>query len=142
MTLRRSEAMRIIDGALAHALSAGAAPMAVVVVDAGGHPVAYAREDGASFFRHDIALAKATGAIGMGTDTRSLADKAKANPAFFGSLSQVVGGRIAYSPGGVVIRRDGSLIGAVGVSGDTGEMDEAAAHAGLAAAGLAAGDQA
>lgn len=142
MSLTRTQAQMIIDGALAHARALNASPLAVVVLDAGGHPVAYTREDGATFFRHDIALAKATGALGMGADTRVLADKAKANPAFFQSVSQVVGGRIAYSPGGVLVRSGGSTIGAIGISGDTGDMDEAAAFAGLHAAGLSQGDQA
>jgi uncharacterized protein GlcG (DUF336 family) len=108
-----------------------------VVLDAGARPVALAREDGATFFRNDIALAKATGALGMGADTRLLAQRAAGNPVFFESLSHAVGGRIAYSPGGVLIRRNGDVIGAVGVSGDTGDCDEQCAFAGLAAAGLA-----
>ena len=62
---------------------------------------------------------------------------AKGNPLFFQSVSQAVGGRIAFSPGGVLIRADGIVIGAVGISGDTGDVDEAAAQAGLRAAGFA-----
>ncbi|MCJ2183712.1 heme-binding protein, partial [Novosphingobium sp. 1949] len=109
-------------------------PLAVVVLDAGAHPVAFAREDGASLFRFDIARAKATGALGMDTDTAVLAQRAQGNPAFFQSLCAALDGRIAYSPGGVVIRAaDGSAIGAVGISGDTGECDEQCARAGIAA---------
>lgn len=137
MTVTLAEAQAVIAGALTHARAAGAAALAVVVVDAGGHPIACARDDGATCFRHDIALAKAIGAVGMGADTRVLADRAKANPAFFNSLSQAVAGRIAYSPGGVLIRKHGRIVGAVGVSGDSGDMDEAAALAGLAAGELA-----
>lgn len=140
MTMTLAQAQSIIQGALAWARAQNCAPLAVVVLDIGAHPVAMVREDGASLFRHDIALAKATGALGMGTDTRVLAQKAQANPVFFQSVSQVVQGRIAFSPGGVLIRHGAAIIGAVGISGDTGDRDEAAAFAGLTAAGLGTGE--
>lgn len=130
MTLAHARA--IVDGALAFARAHQLQPLAVVMLDAGGHPVASAREDGASLFRHDIARAKAMGALGMGADTRVLADRAQANPVFFTSVAVAVGGNIAFSPGGVLIRDEqGAILGAVGISGDTGERDEAAAHAAI-----------
>ena len=131
-----SEAQTILTAALADARARSAHPLAIVVVDAGAHPVAFAREDGATFFRLDIARAKATGALGMGADTRVLAQRAAGNAAFFQAVAVSVGGDIAFSPGGVLVRRDGVVIGAVGVSGDTGDIDEACAFAGLLAAGL------
>lgn len=134
--LSLAQAQAIIAGTLAEARARNAQPLAVVVLDAGARPIAFAREDGATFFRHEIATAKATGAIGMGADTRVLAQRAGGNQTFFQSLSSAVGGQIAYSPGGVLIRSNGSVIGAVGVSGDTGDCDEECALAGLAAAGL------
>lgn len=135
MTLTLAAAQTILAATLAEARRRSAKPLAAVVLDAGGHPVAFAREDGASLFRHDIARAKALGAIGMGDDTRVLAERAKANPAFFQSVAVAVGGQIAYSPGGVLIRAGGEIIGAVGVSGDTGDLDEECAVIGLRAAG-------
>lgn len=133
-------AQAIIAGVLTEARSRSARPLAVMVLDTGGHPVAFAREDGASLFRHDIARAKAMGALGMGDDTRVLAERAKGNPAFFQSLAVAVGGAIAYSPGGVLVRdTSGAIVGAVGVSGDTGDLDEDCAIAGIAAAGLQGG---
>jgi uncharacterized protein GlcG (DUF336 family) len=127
----------IIREALAKARAQSLKPLAVIVLDAGGHAIGFAREDGASFFRHDIARAKAVGALGMGDDTRILAERANANPAFFQSVTAVVGGNIAFSPGGVLVRDiNGAVIGAVGISGDTGDMDEACAFAGIKAAGL------
>lgn len=133
-----TSAQEIVTGALAEARSRTARPLAVIVLDAGAHPIAFAREDGASLFRHDIARAKATGALGMGDDTRLLAERAQGNAAFFHSLSAVVGGNIALSPGGVLVRDPaGAIVGAVGISGDTGEIDELCALAGIAAAGLA-----
>lgn len=131
------QAQQIVSGTLAEARARGAQPLAVVVLDAGGHPVAFAREDGATFFRHDIAKAKATGALGMGADTRVLAQRAAGNPAFFQGVAVTVGGQIAFSPGGVLVRNSaGDVIGAVGVSGDTGDCDEDCARAGLRSAGL------
>lgn len=135
-TLLLAQAQAIVSATLAEARRRGAQPLAVVVLDAGGHPVTFAREDGATFFRHEIALSKAVGALGMGIDTRVLAQRAASNPAFFQSLSAALGGRVAYSPGGVLIHHNGVAIGAVGVSGDTGDCDEECARAGLAGAGL------
>lgn len=136
MSLTLNAAQAIVTAALAHARSLSAKPLAVIVVDAGGHPVAFAREDGATIFRHDIARAKAIGAIGMGDDTRVLAERAKGNPAFFQSVTAAVGGNIAFSPGGVLIRHNGTVIGAVGISGDTGDCDEECAFAAIRAAGF------
>ncbi|MBT0670063.1 heme-binding protein [Novosphingobium profundi] len=134
MNLTLAQAQGVIAAALAAAREQGAKPLAVVVLDAGAHPVAFAREDGASLFRFDIARAKATGALGMGVDTGLIAARARENPVFFQSLAGAVGGQIAFSPGGVVIRAaDGSALGSVGISGDTGECDEACARAGVAA---------
>ena len=134
------QAQLIVSAVLAHARGANAKPLGIVVLDTGGHPVAFAREDGATFFRHDVARAKAYGALGMGDDTRVLAERAKGNAAFFQSLTAVVGGQIAFSPGGVLVRdSSGAVIGAVGVSGDTGDMDEECALAGISAAGLKGG---
>lgn len=141
MTLTLQNARALLDGALAEARARGAQPLAVMVLDAGAHPVAFAREDGASLFRFDIARAKAAGALGMGDDTRAIAARAASNPAFFTTVAVAVGGQLALSPGGVLVRDGtGALLGAIGVSGDTGEIDEACAIAAIAAAGLKHGD--
>lgn len=140
MILTLHQARTIIDAALAKGRADGAQPLAVVVLDAGAHPVATVREDGASLFRFDIAKAKATGALGMGADTRVLAARATTNPVFFQSVAAATG-RLALSPGGVMIRDvEGTVIGAVGISGDTGDCDEACAIAGIRAANLSHGD--
>lgn len=135
-----AQAQIVVEAAIRHARAAGAKPLAILVLDAGAHPVAFAREDGASLYRHDIAWAKAKGALGMGADSRVLAERAKGNPVFYQSVAGAVGGGIAFSPGGVLIRADsGEVLGAVGISGDTGECDEACAIAGIAAAGFDTG---
>ena len=74
--LTLSVALKIIDGAVAKARSAKYKPMGIAVLDASGHLVAYAREDGASMFRFEIAQAKAWGAIGMGVSSRVLGQRA------------------------------------------------------------------
>ncbi|EXS72040.1 GlcG/HbpS family heme-binding protein [Sphingobium sp. Ant17] len=141
MTLTLVQARTIIDTALAQPRGDNAPALAVVVLDAGAHPLAFARQDGASLFRFDIAKAKATGALGMGADTRVIAGRAANNPTFFQSVVAVTGGQLALSPGGVLIRElEGAVIGAVGISGDTGDCDEACAIAGILAAGLTHGD--
>ena len=130
-------ARRIVDTALEKARSDDLQPLAVAVLDAGGHLLAFAREDGAGIIRPDIAIGKAWGALGMGTGTRALRDK---SPAFLAALASMAGGgRLVPSPGGVVIRdADGNAVGAVGISGDTGDRDEACAVAGIESVGLVA----
>jgi len=134
------QAQAIIAGALAQAQTASLKPLGVVVLDACAHLVAFARQDGASFGRFAVAQAKAHGALAMGDDTAVLAERAKGNPVFFASLSGVFDGKIAYSPGGVLVRdAAGAIVGAVGVSGDTGPNDAAAAIAGITANGFHTG---
>ena len=136
--LTLAAASAIVDAALAHARGAGLAPIAVVVLDTGAHLVAAKREDDASLFRIPIATGKASGALGMGYGTRELARRAAGAPAFYNGLAALTG-EVIPSPGGVLIRNsEGQLLGAVGISGDTGDADEAAALAGIAAAGLIA----
>ncbi|GAB3113900.1 heme-binding protein [Aestuariicella hydrocarbonica] len=137
MILTLDQANKIIDGALAAARKHNANPMAVMVLDAGGHPVAFQREDHTSLYRYDIAKAKASGAVGMGMNTRIIAQRASNNPVFFGSLTTIDGLNLALSAGGVLIKdTEGRILGAVGISGDTADMDEACALAGITAADL------
>ena len=132
-------AQALVAAALQHARARGFRPLGVAVLDARGALIAYAAEDGSSLRRQDVALAKANGALGMGMGSRTLAARAKATPVFFGALSHVIQGGLAPAPGGVLIRSaDGVLLGAVGVSGDISDNDEAAALAGIAAVGLVA----
>ncbi|MEZ5738742.1 MAG: heme-binding protein [Burkholderiaceae bacterium] len=135
--LTLDQANRIISGALAAARSMKIPPLAVVVLDAGGHLVAAQREDGASMFRVDVATGKAWAAVGMDASSRTLAERAKDNPNFFVALASTGQGRFLPQPGAVLIRAaDGRIIGAAGASGATGDEDEAACMAGVKAAGL------
>lgn len=136
MSITLADAARVVDAALNRGRELGCAPLTVAVTDAGGHLVAFKREDGSGILRFDIAYGKAWGALGMGFGTRELASRAANSPAFFAALAAASGGRVVPSPGGVLILRDGAVIGAVGISGDTGDRDEACALAAIAAAGL------
>lgn len=135
--LKLAEAGVIIDAALAEGRKRRLAPLAVAVLDAGGHLIAFKREDGAGFVRFDIASGKAWGALGMGFGTRELADRAARFPAFVAALSAASQGRMIPSPGGVLIAAaDGEVLGAIGISGDIGDNDEVCAMAGIDAVGL------
>ena len=114
-------------------------PLTVAVLDAGGHVVVVKRDDGCGILRFEIAYGKAWGALGMGLPTRVLAGRAQENPRFFAALAAASQGRMIPNPGGVLVRDGGGrIIGAVGVSGDTSDLDEECALAGIADAGLTA----
>jgi uncharacterized protein GlcG (DUF336 family) len=138
MPLSLAQAQTIIAAALAHAREQRFAPMGVVVLDARGVPKAYAAEDGLSLRRFDIANGKAHGALAMGIGSRTLGQRAVERPHFVAAVTQAIGGAMVPVPGGVLIRGDDGIIGAVGVTGDTSDNDEACALAGIRAAGLAA----
>ena len=131
-------ASRIVDAALAAGRERALMPLAVAVLDAGGHLVAFKREDGSGILRFDIAFGKAWGALGMGFGSRELFNRTQANPTFTAALTTVSGGRLVPVPSGVLILSDGHVIGAVGISGDNSDNDETCALAGIAAAGLVA----
>ena len=138
MTLQ--QANQIIAGALAKSKASGFKPMGVAVLDDAGHLKAFAREDGASMFRFEVAQGKAWGAVGMGASSRTLMQRAKDNPNFFVSLAATSGGRFLPQTGAVLIKdAAGNVLGAVGASGGTGDEDEMICIAGVESAGLAAG---
>jgi uncharacterized protein GlcG (DUF336 family) len=137
--LRLAQASAILDASLATARDLDFAPLAVAVLDAGGHLIAFKREDGAGFARFDIAFGKAWGALGMGFGTRELAERGTRFPTFIATLAAVSQGRMVPSPGGVLILDAGDqIVGAVGISGDVGDNDEVCAIAGIEAAGYRA----
>lgn len=98
--LRLSVAQTIVAATLKQARDRGFLPLGVVVLDARGAMVAYAAEDGTSLRRADIALAKANGALAMGLGSRTLATRAKTQPAFYAALPEVIRGGLAPAPGG------------------------------------------
>lgn len=137
--LKLAQASAIIETAIAEGRKQHFTPLAVAVLDAGGHLIAFQREDGAGFARFNIAYGKAWGALGMGFGTRELVERATKFPTFVTAISAATQGRMVPSPGGVlIVAADGEVVGAVGISGDTGDNDELCAIAGIEAAGLVA----
>jgi uncharacterized protein GlcG (DUF336 family) len=132
-------ASKIITATLERRVELGLKPLCVTVLDAGGHLVALQREDGASMLRPQIAIAKASGALALGISSRKIAEMALERPTFVASIGPISPDGVVPAAGGVlVIDSDGQLVGAVGVTGDTSDNDEACALAGVAAAGLSA----
>jgi uncharacterized protein GlcG (DUF336 family) len=139
MTITLAQAQTILQAALDHGTEQGYSPLTVAVLDTGGALVALGRQDGSGFLRPDLAVAKAWGILGMGIPNRQLAERAAAAPDIYTSIVALAGGKVVSVPGGVFVRdADGVLLGAVGVTGDQSLNDEAAALAGIAAAGLVA----
>ena len=135
--LTLEQANKIIEVAFAKAREMKVKPLAVAVLDEAGNVRSLQRQDDASMLRNDVAIGKAWAAVGMGVASRTLLDRAKGNPQFFGALSSI---KFIPQTGAVVIKdKDGTIIGAAGASGGTGEEDEAVCMAGITAAGLAFG---
>ena len=137
--LTLSQASTIVDAALKKGRELNLAPLTVVVLDPGGHMVALKREDRSGIMRVEIATGKAWGALGVGAGSRVMFERSEKQPVFVATLAAVSGGRMVPVPGGVIIRgAGGDIVGAVGISGDLSDQDEACAVAGTEAAGLKA----
>lgn len=137
--LNLSTAQKIISSAFEKAKELNLKPLTVVVLDEGGHMVALARQDGSSIMRPQIASGKAYGALAVGAGSRWLNAAAAERPHFVQALNGAAGGNIVPVPGGVLVRNsEGEVLGAVGITGDTSDNDEAAAVAGIVAVNLQA----
>ncbi|MFL9673088.1 GlcG/HbpS family heme-binding protein [Pseudomonas marginalis] len=135
--------LKIATQLASQALSAGrtisAAPLTVAVLDSGGHLITVQREDGASLLRPQIAIGKAWGAIALGKGSRLLALDAQQRPAFIAALNSLGQGSVVPAPGGVLIRdQAGAVLGAIGISGDTSDIDEQCAITAIEGLGLRA----
>jgi uncharacterized protein GlcG (DUF336 family) len=139
MSIDLSTAQSIIAEALATGQQHGFKPLTVVVLDAGGHVTAVARQDGASNNRFEIAQGKAYGALALGMGSRAIMERAEQQAYFIAAATAALGGRLIPAPGGVLIRdEDGAVKGAVGISGDSSDNDETAAATAIKASGLTA----
>ncbi len=138
-TITLSTAVNITRNALAVGRDLSAAPLTVAVLDAGGHLISLQREDGASLLRPQIAIGKAWGALALGKGSRAIANDAQQRPAFIGAVNTLAEGSLVPAPGGVLIRDEhGAVIGAVGITGDTSDIDEQCALGALESRGLKA----
>ncbi|MEO1328679.1 MAG: heme-binding protein [Pseudomonadota bacterium] len=137
LTLETAKA--IIAATRAKAREMGLKPISVAVLDAGGHTTAFEREDGASNLRFQVAHGKAHGALSVGTGSRAIFERAKQQPFFVQALNGLANGALVPVPGGVLIKdANGRTLGAVGVTGDSSDNDEACAVVAIESVGLVA----
>ncbi|MGR3541929.1 MAG: GlcG/HbpS family heme-binding protein [Hasllibacter sp.] len=139
MSIGLNKARAVIRATLKKGREMGLKPLSVVVLDAGGHVVAFEREDGASPGRFAIAHGKAYGAVMLGMPGSAQMARAEQQAYFMGAVNGLFGGQVVPVPGGVLVKDGrGRLVGAVGVTGDTSDNDAEAASAGIEAAKLTA----
>jgi uncharacterized protein GlcG (DUF336 family) len=131
--LSLADANRLIEAALAKGAALGCKPLTVAVLDAAGVLLAFQRQGPSGLARADIAIGKARASLGLGVNSRKIGEMAASRPHFVaGVMGASTGGPFIPVPGGVLLA-DGS--GAVGISGDTSDNDEACAVAGILAIG-------
>jgi len=126
-----AQAKEIINAAEKKAEEIGQ-PMNIAVVDAGGNLVAHARMDGAWIGSIDISINKAFTSRAFDITTKDLGDNSQPGQQFYG-IHASNNGKIMIFAGGIPLKRDGKVVGAIGVSGGSGEQDHQVAEAGAAA---------
>src|ERR1700721_666405 len=131
-------ARKILDAALAKAIEKKLKPLVITVLDARGAVKVTAAQGGTSLMRAEIAHGKAYGALAMGMGSRALFQRAQEQAYFVSAVNTLAQGRIGPGPGAVLIQDGSPRLGAIGISGDTSDNDEACAIAGIEAAGLKA----
>ena len=138
MAITLETARTIVKAARARGRELDLKPLTVTVLDAAGATVLLEREDGSAPMRPRIAHGKAHGAVQMGLGSRALGNRAESQAYFIQAMNALACGDLVPVPGGVLIREGGTVVGAVGITGDTSDNDEACAIAGIEAAGLEA----
>ena len=138
LELNLKSTQSIVSRALAWRRKQHLKPLTVAVLDSGGYLIALAREDGVSNLRPEVAQGKARGAVGMGLGSRALCERAQKQPYFIQAMNSIAAGSLVPVPGGVLIKQDGVILGAVGITGDSSDNDEACAIAAIEAEGFAA----
>ena len=138
--LNLHQANSLIEEVLKTARGKAMPPIAVAVLDSGGHLKALQREDGVSFLRVQIAQAKAWGALGMGSNSGLIADRYEQDDlqrGFINALNAMTSGQVVPLPGGVLVRDTaGEIVGAVGAAGGVSSEDEACVSAAIEAIGF------
>lgn len=114
----------------------GLKPLSALVLDAGGHLLAFERQDGSAPGRFTIAHGKAYGAVMLGMPGSAQMKRAEDQHYFMTAVNGAFGGAVVPVPGGILIKDGNTVIGALGVTGDTSDNDAEAGMAGLSAAGL------
>lgn len=135
--LNLAQANALIDAAFAKGAELGLKPLTVTIHDPGGHLIACQRQDGASNMRVKLAGGKACGALALGVSSRTIGDMAVERPHFIASVDTMSEGGMVPAAGGVIVcDQGGTVLGAIGVTGDTSDNDEACALAAIASQGL------
>ncbi len=129
--VKLEDARRVIAAAEKKAVEIGQ-PMNIAVADEGGNLVAHVRMDGAWLGSVDISIQKAFTARAFDISTKDLASHSQSGGQFFG-IHASNDGRVMIFAGGVPLKRDGRVVGAIGVSGGSGEQDHSVATAGAGA---------
>jgi uncharacterized protein GlcG (DUF336 family) len=132
--LTHEAAQRLVAETVRHARSIGQ-PVCVAVVDRGGNPLATLRMDEAQLGAYDIALDKAWTAVAFDAPTEAWSEVSQPGNRAWG-FNTVLGGRVVVFAGGLPIRSNGRLLGAIGVSGGPPSTDAECARAGLEGAGF------
>jgi uncharacterized protein GlcG (DUF336 family) len=137
--LNLTQANALIDAAFAKGAELGLKPLTVAVLDPGGYLIAAQRADGASNVRVKLAQGKAAGALALGVSSRTIGDMAVDRPHFVASVRELGEGGMVPAAGGVIVCDEtGTVLGAIGVTGDTSDNDEACALAAIASQGFKA----
>ncbi len=129
--LTLADARRVIAAAEQEAANQGQ-PMNIAVVDAGGNLVAHVRMDNAWIGSIDISIHKAYTARAFDLPTEDLAKESQSGEQFFG-IHSTNSGKIVIFAGGIPVKHDGQVVGAIGVSGGMAKQDQAVAEAGARA---------
>jgi uncharacterized protein GlcG (DUF336 family) len=135
--LNLAQANALINAAFAHGATLGLKPLTVTIHDPGGHLIACQRQDGASNMRVKLAGGTASGALALGVSSRTIGDMAVDRPHFVAAVDTMSEGGMVPAAGGVIVcDAGGTVIGAIGVTGDTSDNDEACALAAIEGQGL------
>jgi len=129
--VRLEDARRVIAAAEKEANKIGQ-PMNIAVADAGGNLVAHVRMDNAWIGSIDISIKKAYTSRAFDIATKDLAENSQSGNQFFG-IHASNNGKVMIFAGGIPLKKDGRVVGAIGVSGGSGEQDHQVAEAGASA---------
>jgi uncharacterized protein GlcG (DUF336 family) len=136
--LTSDAALSLLSAAREESVKLGV-PMSFAVMDAGGHLLALVRMDGAPWISTDVAQGKAWTAAAYGMPSAGQKAKMDSLPNFSTALSAMTDGRFTPQPGAVPVYEGGTLVGALGASGGTGQQDEDVCAAAVTSCGYATG---
>jgi uncharacterized protein GlcG (DUF336 family) len=137
--LNLAQANALIDAAFAKGAELGLKPLTAAVLDPGGYLIAAQRQDTCSNMRVKLAQGKAAGALALGMSSRAIGKMAEERPHFIAAVREMGEGGMVPAGGGVIIADgQGKIVGAIGVTGDTSDNDEACAFAAIESLGLTA----